>query len=88
MGPWTLLKISQFSRNFSCLRLTLVGTFDRVMDVAIQSERSLKAARKVMNIWGSKALLSPSAVQPITERVTAEQPFERPFAVRTRPCVP
>ena len=88
MGPWTLLEISKFSRSFSHFCLTLVGMSDRVMDVAIRSERSLKAARKVMNVWDSKALLSPSAVQPITERVTAEQPFERPFAVRTRPRAP
>ena len=53
----------------------------RVMNVAVQSEKSLKAARKVLAIWSSKALLSPSRLQPVAERVSAEQPFERPFGV-------
>lgn len=64
------------------------GTRDRVMDVAVKSERSLKAARKVLTIWGSKGLLSPAAVAPVAERIAAEQPFERPFEVRPKPRIP
>ena len=64
------------------------GARGRVVEVAVMSELSLRAARKVVAIWGGKGWLSPAALQPVAKRVAAEQPFERPFMVLLKPPLP